>query len=372
MPATEPRPGRLRATFMRGGTSKGLMVLDEDAPADARARDSLFAAAMGSPDPYGRQLNGMGGGVSSLSKVCIVGPPSRPDADVDYTFGQVLVNEARVDYAGNCGNMSSAVGPFAVMRGIVKPPGDGYCSIVIHNTNTGKLIRSTFAMAGGEPRLEGLMQIDGVSGSGAPIRLDFLDPGGSKTGKLLPTGQAQDILTATGAEIRATIIDAASPCVFVDAADFGMSEPAAPEVIERDAGLMERLERLRCEASVRAGLAKDLGAAAYLGSVPRIALVFAAQRQADLSGRVLDGDAMDITVRMVSMGKPHRALPMRIEGATPHRLARHREGALTIAHPSGLIQVDASVIRDAGGMVNVKYGAVYRTARILFDGYVFS
>lgn len=381
MPAADSGSRSLRAAFMRGGTSKGLMFLADDLPADRAARDELFASAMGSPDPYGRQLDGMGGGISSLSKICIIGRSSRPDADVDYTFGQVLVDEARVDYAGNCGNMSSAVGPFALIRGLVGARRDGETSLVIHNTNTGKLIRSTFAVNDGRPRFSGPFEIDGVSGSGAAIRLDFLDPGGSKTGKLLPTGLAMETMQAAGKPVRATLIDAANPCIFVNAADLGVSEPPSPDQLERNVNLLACLESLRREACVRIGVAKNAEEAARLGSVPRIAMAFAPRTHAVTGGRVLDAGSMDIVVRMISMGKPHRALPitgtvclaaaMRIEGSVPHRLARHREGALTIAHPSGLISVDATVSRGPDGHPQIQQGTVFRTARMLFDGHVF-
>jgi len=381
MPAADFGSRSLRAAFMRGGTSKGLMFLADDLPADQAARDELFAAAMGSPDPYGRQLDGMGGGISSLSKICVIGRSSRPDADVDYTFGQVLVDEARVDYAGNCGNMSSAVGPFALIRGLVGARGDGETSLVIHNTNTGKLIKSSFAVDDGQPRFSGPFEIDGVSGSGAAIRLDFLDPGGSKTGKLLPTGLAMETMQAAGNPVRATLIDAANPCIFVDATDLGVSEPSSPDQLDGDVDLLARLESLRREACVRMGLAKSAEDAARLGSVPRIAMVFAPRKHAVTGGRTLDEGSMDIAVRMISMGKPHRALPitgtvclaaaMRVEGSVPHRVARHRDGALTIAHPSGLISVDATVSSGPDGDVRIQQGTVFRTARMLFDGHVF-
>jgi 2-methylaconitate cis-trans-isomerase PrpF len=188
---------KYRAVFARGGTSKALIFHVADLPAERSQWDRLFLRAIGSPDPYGRQLDGMGGGVSSLSKVCIVGPPTRPDADVDYTFAQVQVREARVDFSGNCGNMSSAIGPFAVDEGLVKA-GDGEATVRIHNTNTGKIIRSTFQVAEGRSVDEGDLIIPGVSGSGAPIRLDFIDPGGASTGKLMPTGRATDTIEVEG------------------------------------------------------------------------------------------------------------------------------------------------------------------------------
>jgi 2-methylaconitate cis-trans-isomerase PrpF len=181
----------LRAVFMRGGTSKALMFHQSDLPTDRADWAPIFLAAMGSPDPNGRQLDGMGGGISSLSKVCVIGPPSRPDADVDYTFAQIAVSSALVDYAANCGNMSSAVGPFALDEGLVPAPAGAEAVVRIHNTNTGKIIVSRFPAESGKAATDGALALDGVSGTGAPIRLDFHDPGGARTG-LLPTGRAVD------------------------------------------------------------------------------------------------------------------------------------------------------------------------------------
>ncbi|MBX3567864.1 MAG: PrpF family protein [Rhizobiaceae bacterium] len=381
MPAVEPGGRPVRAAFMRGGTSKGLMFLPADLPDAASQRDALFLAAMGSPDPYGRQLAGMGGGVSSLSKVCVVGPSSVADADVDYTFGQVLVGDAKVDYSGNCGNMASAVGPFALLRGLV-PPGNGEtASIVIHNTNTGKRIRARFPARGATPLLAGDFAIDGVSGTGAPIALDFLDPGGSRGLGLLPTGQAAEVIDMDGQSIRVTLIDAATPCVFVDAADLGLNAPPTPEAIDADPDLPGLLERLRRRASIRMGYARDEGAAEALQSVPKIALVFPPGGQSVLGGRRLAAADMEIAVRMMSMGKAHKALPitgsiclaaaLRLPGSVPKRVATDQgSSVLRLAHPSGLMAVDAKVSAAAGGP-HVAYASVIRTARLLFDGQLY-
>src|SRR6476659_5341746 len=180
------------AVFMRGGTSRAIMFHARDLP-DRAEWDPIFLAAMGSPDPNGRQLNGMGGGISSLSKVCVLAPSDRPDADVDYTFAQVQIREPRVDYRSNCGNMSSAVGPFAVDEGLVRPNGDT-AVVRIFNTNTQKIIRLTFPLEDGRAATDGDLAIPGVAGTGAPVRLDFLAPGGATTGRLLPTGSATDQL----------------------------------------------------------------------------------------------------------------------------------------------------------------------------------
>jgi 2-methylaconitate cis-trans-isomerase PrpF len=177
---------RIRAVFMRGGTSKAVVFQRCDLPSDPAAWDDIFLAVMGSPDPNGRQLDGMGGGISSLSKVCVVGPPSRPDADIDYTFAQVSVKDASVDYSGNCGNMSSAMGPFAAEEGLCVVPRDGAAAVRIHNTNTNKIITSRFTMTDGEAETDGDLAIDGIAGTAATVRLEFNDPGGAKTGRLLP------------------------------------------------------------------------------------------------------------------------------------------------------------------------------------------
>lgn len=380
MPGVDRRADRLRATFMRGGTSKGLMFSQADLPARDHW-DALFLAALGSPDPYGRQLNGMGGGISSLSKICVVGPASRPDADVDYTFGQVLVSEARIDYAGNCGNMSAAVGPFAVLRGLVAAEAGERASTMIHNTNTGKLIRSTFAMRGGEPAFGGDFAIDGVAGGGSPIRLDFIEPGGSKTAGLLPTGNPTDMLAIAGHSVRASLVDAANPCIFVDATDLGLSAPMSPLAMDGESALLDRLEELRRAASLRMGLAATEEEAGRLGSIPKIAVVFAPADHAVLDGRVLRADDADIVVRMISMGKTHRALPitgaiclaaaLRIPGSVPARLGRIGGTPLRIAHGSGMIAVDAEVVRARDGSISISHGSVLRTARRLFEGEVF-
>src|SRR5438105_9043778 len=191
---------------------------------------------MGSPDPYGRQLDGMGGGVSSLSKVCIVGPSSRPDADVDYTFVQVQVKDARTDYQGNCGNMSSAIGPFAVDEGLVRVK-DGDATVRIHNTNTKKIINATFPVSEGRSIEDGNLVIPGVSGTGAPVRLDFMEPGGASSGKLLPTGHVTDRL----GDIEASLVDAANACVFVDSHSLNLKGKELPTELEERPHILERL-----------------------------------------------------------------------------------------------------------------------------------
>lgn len=379
---------RIRAAFMRGGTSKAVVFRQEDLPRDRAAWDPIFLAALGSPDPNGRQLDGMGGGLSSVSKVCVIGPPSRPDADVDYTFAQVSVRDATVDYSGNCGNMSSAMGPFAVDEALVAAPRDGRTAVRIHNTNTGTIIVGHFDVVDGLAETEGGLAIDGVAGTGAAVRLEFLEPGGSRTGRLLPTGRARDTLEVAGlGPIEASLVDAASPYVFVEAAAVGKTGAESPDALETDPACLATLEAIRRAACVAMGLAPDLEAAGRVLSAPRIALVSPAQAAATLSGRRLEADAMSLTVRVISVGQPHRAVPVtgatclaiasRLAGSIPHALAAPRggpagEGPITIAHPSGLIVVDAEVDHaDDPARAHARHGALYRTARRLFDGHVY-
>jgi 2-methylaconitate cis-trans-isomerase PrpF len=383
------RAVRLPAVFMRGGTSKALMFKRADLPAARGEWDALLLAAMGSPDPNGRQLNGMGGGLSSVSKVCVVGPPSRPDADVDYTFAQVLIGEARVDYAGNCGNMSSAVGPFAYDEGPARPTPNaaGEVTLRIHNTNTGKLIASTFFVtpdeSGGRSVERGELALPGVAGAGSPIRLDFLEPGGAITGRLLPTGRVVDIFDVPGVgRIAASCVDAANACVFVRAADLGLAGTESPQAIETDRVLMDRLLAIRVQASVAMGIAPDANAARARVTTPSIGLVAPAAAWTTLAGEALSAAASDLTVRMLSSNQPHRALPLtasvciavaaQVEGTLVHAAMRREADAdaLRLGMPSGVLTVAAEVARRDDGQWHAVRGAFYRTARRLFEGFV--
>lgn len=372
---------RIPAVYMRGGTSKALMFRTADLPADRSAWDAIFLSAMGVPDPNGRQLDGMGGGLSSLNKVCVIGPPSRADADVDYTFVQLGVDAPLVDYGGNCGNMSSAIAPFAIEEGLIPTPADGEAVVRIHNTNTGKIIVSRFPVKDGMLMAEGDFELDGVAGTAAPIKLEFVEPGGAKTGKLLPTGAPADWLTVSGlGAIEASCVDAANPCVFVAASDLGLTGVELPTALERNARFLETMEAIRQAASVHMGLTADLGAAKKLASIPKVAIVSAPQSSPTLSGRTLGAGEMDIAIRMISVGQPHRAVPItgaiclavaaRVPGSIPHKLCASSEGPIRIGHASGTILVDATVSRDAAGAIKAENGAVFRSARRLFEGNV--
>lgn len=371
---------RIPAVFMRGGTSKAVVFKKTDLPPDVASWDPIFLRVMGSPDPNGRQLNGMGGGISSLSKICVVSPSSREDADVDYTFAQISVRTADVDYSGNCGNMSSAIDPFSVDEGLVASVADGEVLIRIHNTNTGKIIHSRFRVEGGVAAIDGNLAIDGVAETGAEIKLEFRDPGGAKTGQLLPTGRSTDHLSIPGiGTIEASMVDAANPCVFVEASTLGKKGDESPEVLESDAILMKNLEAIRRTASVAMGIADTLDEANEIPSVPKIAMVTGPADSKTLSGTILNPEDFDIGVRMISIGQPHQAIPItgavclgvaaRIPGTLAHRLAKKSGHSIRIAHTSGVVVVDAKVVGEDDN-ARAEYGAVYRTARRLFEGNV--
>ena len=374
---------KIPAVFMRGGTSNAIVFHEKDLPRERAQWDEIFLAAIGSPDPYGRQLDGMGGGVSSLSKVCVIGPPSRPDADIDYTFAQVQVKDAAVDYSGNCGNMSSAMGPFAVDEGLIKVSGRE-ALVRVHNTNTGKVIWSRFALDEGQSAVDGELAIPGVAGTGAPVRLEFRDPGGATTGKLLPTGNVVDTLEVPGyGKFRASLVDAANATCFLNAADLGLKGTEMPEELDRNAELLKKLAAIRIAASIAMGIGRTPEEAAAKRTVPFIGFVSAAQDAATLSGENISAGSVDLTARMLSNGQPHRALPLtvslctavaaRISGSVVNEVARvsvDPAAELRIAMPSGVLTVAAAVTQK-NGQWHAEQGAFFRTQRRLFDGYVY-
>ena len=324
----------------------------------------------------------MGGGISSLSKVCILAPSQREDADIDYTFAQVQIREAMVDYRGMCGNMSSAVGPFAVDEGLLHPNGD-QAVVRIFNTNTRKIVRSTFPLVDGRAAADGTMAIPGVAGTGAPVRLDFLSPGGATTGKLLPTGNAVDELTVPEVgTIPVSMIDAANACVFVRASDLGLTGRELPETLDQNAALLDTLQRIRRAASVAMGIARDEAEARTINGVPIIGFVAPPMDAPTLSGEPIAAGQVDLTARFLSNGQPHRALPLtaslctgvaaRITGTLVNSVLGPDAGAsVRIGMPSGILTVDADVRQDHMGVWTAHSGAFYRTARRLFDGRVY-
>jgi len=373
----------LPVVFMRGGTSKGLYFHRRDLPADRDAWDALFCGAMGSPDPYGRQLDGMGGGISSLSKVMIVERSQRPSVDVDYTFGQVEVDRPRVDWKGNCGNLTSGIAPFAVDEGLVQTSGDE-ASVTLYNTNTKKTVVSKFALEDGKAKVTGDFALQGVGGLGARIRLDFLEPGGAGTGKLLPTGNVVDRLTlADGSTIESSIVDAANPVVFVRAAEVGVTGTELPETLRANRELLARLEAIRCAAAVAMGLAKDAqDATTRMMSIPKISMVTRPADAVLLDRSTLKADGVDLVVRTISMGVPHNAVPLtggmcaavaaNIDGTLVNQAAREgslKHESLRIGHASGVLEVAAKVERDNAWYA--RHATVFRTARRLMKGEVY-
>jgi 2-methylaconitate cis-trans-isomerase PrpF len=356
---------RIRAVFMRGGTSRALFFHAGDLPRDAAPRDAILLRALGSPDPYGRQLDGLGGGISSLSKACIIGPPSHPGADIDYTFAQIEVSRPVVDYKGNCGNCSSAVGPFAIDERLLAPS-EPETAVRIHNTNTKKLIVARVPVTEGQAAVEGDFELPGVPGRGARIALDFLEPGGAVTGRLLPTGQARDVLDG----VEASLVDATNPVVFVRAKDLELTGTEAAADVDGNTAVMTRLERIRCLAAEAMGIS---GSAA----VPKVAVVAPPAAFAALDGARYETDRVDVLARVISMGNCHRAFALtaamclavaaRIEGTVVQEAAGTPSARdLRLGHPSGVLPIAAEV---APGPVATRV-TVYRTARRLMEGFV--
>ncbi|UYL07345.1 PrpF family protein [Bdellovibrio sp. SKB1291214] len=360
-----------RATYMRGGTSRALIFHEKDLPADRKSWDALFLRALGSPDHYGRQLDGMGGGISSLSKVAIVRPSTHPHADIDYTFAQVSVTESKVDYKGNCGNISSAIGPYAVLQRLCSVKGEEAC-IRIFNTNTQKIIHSHFPVKNGMPEFAGKFEIPGVSGTGAPIRLEFQEPGGASTGKLLPTGKVCETLTVEGVgSIEVSMVDAANACVFIRARDVGMTGKEMPIELETAKDLLIKLDLIRRHASVAMGIAKDLEDAKNYIAIPYIGIVSDSP-----------GSAMDFEMRVIASGQPHKALPLtvslcssvtaKLPGSIIHEAVQGKKlSEVRIGMPSGILTLDAQVENKNGHWI-AHSGSFYRTARPLFVGDVFT
>lgn len=365
---------RIRASFYRGGTSKAVIFNGADLPADKAVRDRIFLHVMGSPDPYGRQLNGMGGGSSSLSKVVIVEPSTRSDVDVDYTFVQIAVGEPVADYGALCGNMASAVGAFAVDEGMVIALGETIC-VRVNNTNTNKLFDTHFGVKDGEAVEDGDFEIPGVAGTGAPVKLEFLNPGGATTGKLMPTGLAVQKLIVNGVgTFDVSLIDASNPLVFLRAEDVGCTAMEAPANLDANSELMAKIDAIRRAGGVAMGMAavpEDI-----LLSNPRIAIVAMPGRFTALDSRCYEANEYDIAIRLVSMGNFHRAITLsgamcvavaaRIPGTLVQDIAQS-QGALSIGNPSGLLPVQADV-QEVDGQITAISATTYRTQRRIMEG----
>jgi len=372
---------RVAAVVMRGGTSRAVFFHKHHLPEDRALRDRVMLAIFGGGDPYGRQIDGLGGAVSTTSKAAIIGPASAPDADVDYTFGQVSVNTPLVDYGGNCGNISSAVGPFAIEEGLV-PATDPVTTVRIWQTNTQKRIIARVPTSGRLPQVEGEYAIDGVPGTGAMIVLEFLDPGGSMTGRLLPTGRSTDDLEIDGlGRITVSLVDAANPLVFVNPADLGLTGLEMPERVDADPTLLATIEAVRAHAAVRMGLARTPAeATASSPGVPKLAFVVTPASYTSTKGSPVNAEGTDVVGRIMSMGRLHRsyaltgaictAVAAQVEGTLVHAVARpgaSGERTVRIGHPAGIIEVGAKVVRRDGTWIAEKV-VTRRTARRLMEG----
>ncbi len=368
---------KIPAVFIRGGTSKGVFFHKRDLPNDAADRDRVILHALGSPDPYQRQLNGLGGGLSSLSKAVIIEKSDRPDADIDYTFAQVAVDRPIVDYAGTCGNLSASVGPFALDEGLIELP-DGEATVRVHITNTDKFYDARFTVKDGITLEDGDYVMPGVSGSGALITLDYRDPGGSMTGALLPTGNARDTIAIDGlGRIEVSLVDATNPVIFADAAALGREFTDRPEALDDDPVFMARMEEIRRKGAVLMGLANRPEDAAL--AAPKVGIVGPPQAFTALDGTDYGPDEMDLSVRIVSMERVHRAVPgtngmciaagARVEATIPFDHATPHS-PLRIAHPSGITPVEADVVRRNDGEWHANSVTVFRTQRRLMEGSV--
>ena len=368
---------RVPAIFMRGGSSKGVFFHSSDLPEDKNSWNELFLSVLGSPDPYGRQLNGMGGGISSLSKAVVIGPSTRPDADVDYTFAQISVKDSVVDYSSNCGNLSSAVGPFAIDTGLVDASGTKK-EVRIHNTNSGKSIVSKVPIRAGLSEVVGDFSIPGVSGTGAKIQLDFLDPGGTRTGSLLPTGNTVDIITVPHAgDFEVSLVDASVPCAFIEARALGITGSESIEELESNSDLMKLIEELRLESGVKMGLGKTIDQ--IPPTAPKLGIVAAPMAYKTLAGEMVDPSSASLMTRIWSMGQVHRVLPLTgamclaVACKIPGTLcARNTKGEMTeirLANPSGILPLNAAV-EARGNKIIARHVTAYRTARTLMEGNV--
>lgn len=369
---------RIPAVFIRGGTSKGVFFHGRDLPSDRAARDAIFLTVIGSPDPYGRQLDGLGGGYSSVSKAVVIDPSDRDDADVDFTFAQVVVDRPLVDYAQTCGNLSSAVGPFAVDEGLLTVP-DGPAVVRVFNTNTSKIYHAHFEVRGGRAVEAGDYVLSGVSGSAALVRLDYVNPGGAMTRAFLPTGNAVDTFDVAGiGPVEASLVDATNPVVFVAASAFGKTATETPDALDADRAFMAAMDDLRRQAGVAMGMAEQPGDVPL--SNPKIAILAPPADYTTIAGEPVSATDHDIQIRILSMEKCHKAVTgtgamclsaaCGVAGSLAHRLRRGADPKVRLASPSGVVALAAHVERDDDGIWQARSISVERTQRRLMEGWV--
>ncbi len=381
---------RIPATYLRGGTSKGVFFRLEDLPARARvpgkARDALLQRVIGSPDPYAKQIDGMGGATSSTSKTVIVSRSERAGHDVDYLFGQVAIDSDFVDWSGNCGNLSAAVGPFAIAAGLLdaaRVPRDGMATVRIWQENIGKTIVAHVPMRDGQVQETGDFELDGVTFPAAEVQLEFLDPAddGEEGGAMFPTGHVVDTLDVPGVgSFQATLINAGIPTIFLDAAALGYTGSELQEAINGDAAALARFETIRAHGAVKMGLIAHPDEAAKRQHTPKVAFVAPAAAYVASSGKQVATEDIDLRVRAMSMGKLHHAMmgtaavAIGTAAAIPGTLVNLAAGggersAVRFGHPSGTLRVGAEAAQVDGQWVVTK-AVMSRNARVLMEGWV--
>lgn len=387
-----PPQQKIAATYMRGGTSKGVFFNLNDLPVEAQvagaARDQLLLRVIGSPDPYGKQIDGMGGATSSTSKTVILAKSQQPEHDVDYLFGQVSIDQPFIDWSGNCGNLTAAVGAFAIRQGLIDPervPDNGHCTVRIWQKNIQKTIIAHVPITHGVVQETGDFELDGVTFPAAEVQIEFLDPAedGEDGGAMFPTGQVVDDLEVPGVgTFKATFINAGIPTIFLNAAELGYTGTELQDQINNDVAALARFETIRAHGAVKMGLIKDISEAASRQHTPKIAFVAPPQSYQASSGRTVELSDIDLLVRALSMGKLHHAMmgtaavAIGTAAAVPGTLIHTAAGAIPreavrFGHPSGTLRVGAEAVQDTSGQWQVKKAIMSRSARVLMEGFVY-
>ncbi|MFU8896677.1 MAG: 2-methylaconitate cis-trans isomerase PrpF [Gammaproteobacteria bacterium] len=378
---------RIPATYMRGGTSKGVFFRLEDLPeaaqAPGKARDRLLLRVIGSPDPYGKHTDGMGGATSSTSKTVILAKSTQPGHDVDYLFGQVSIDKPFVDWSGNCGNLTAAVGSFAISSGLIdaaRVPRDGVAVVRVWQQNIGKSIIVNVPMAGGQVQETGAFELDGVTFPAAEVQVEFINPVDASEA-MFPTGNLVDELEVPGVgRFPATFINAGIPTVFLNAADIGYTGAELQEAINGNPAALARFETIRAYGAVRMGLIKDIAEAADRQHTPKVAFVAPPASYTASSGKDIAAESIDLNVRALSMGKLHHAMmgtaavAIGTAAAIPGTLVNLAAGggernAVTFGHPSGTLKVGAAA-SESNGEWTVEKVIMSRSARVLMEGWV--
>jgi probable AcnD-accessory protein PrpF len=383
---------KIPATYMRGGTSKGVFFRLDDLPFSAQlpgaARDALLMRVIGSPDPYGKHTDGMGGATSSTSKVVIISKSTQPDHDVDYLYGQVPINDRFIDWSGNCGNLSSAVGPFAITNGFIDPAGiphDGICTVRIWQANIRKTIIAHVQVSDGEVQETGDFELDGVTFPAAEIQLEFLDPAdegdGEEGGAMFPTGNRIDQLDVPGVgSFSVTMINAGVPTIFVAANELGYDGTELQAAINEDKVALAKLEAIRAQGAVRMGLISDVAQASARPLTPKVAFVAPPKNYVSSSGKPVHAADIDLLARAMSMGKLHHAMmgtasvAIASAAAVPGTVVNiaaggGTRGVVVFGHPSGTLRVGAEA-KEIGGQWSVSKAVMSRSARVLMEGAV--